>query len=169
MISRRIHPVDPRKGVGQPFFNSLPTRGEMARRAREGQNWQRAAGAPTRYRSMGDNDWLRSVAKAQRAQMSDAERKLWHAVRARRLGGLKFRRQHPIGPYVADFYCAEARLVVEVDGNHHGEPAQVEHDEVRDDWLTTEGLNVLRLTVYEVLENIEDVKERIWSEASGND
>ena len=118
---------------------------------------------------MGDNDWLRSVAKAQRAQMSDAERKLWHAVRARRLGGLKVRRQHPIGPYVADFYCAEARLVVEVDGNHHGEPAQVEHDEVRDDWLTTEGLNVLRLTVYEVLENIEDVKERIWSEASGND
>ena len=169
MISRRIHPVDPRKGVGQPFFNSLPTRGEMARRAREGRNWQRAAGAPRRHGSMGDDDWLRNVAKSQRAQMSDAERKLWQAVRARRLGGLKFRRQHPIGKYVADFYCAEARLVVEVDGAHHGEPAQVAHDEARDAWMTTEGLNVVRFTVHQVLEEFDAVKERIWAEATGDD
>jgi len=93
---------------------------------------------------MGDDDRLGGLAGAQRARMSDAERKLWFAVRARRLGGLKFRRQHPMGPYVADFYCAEAGLVVEVDGNHHSEPAQVERDEVRDDWMTTQGLNVLR-------------------------
>ncbi len=118
---------------------------------------------------MGDDDWLGNVAKQQRAHMSDAERKLWHAVRARRLGGLKFRRQHPIGPYVADFYCAEARLVVEVDGNHHGEPAQVEHDALRDEWMTTQGLNVVRFTVYEVLQNFDAVKDQIWSETVGDD
>ncbi len=107
---------------------------------------------------MGDESWLRGVAKEQRAPMSDAERKIWHSVRARRLGGLKFRRQHPIGPYVADFYCGDARLVVEVDGNHHGEPAQVEHDEIRDAWMTTQGLNVIRFTVHEVVEKLDDVK-----------
>ena len=118
---------------------------------------------------MGDDDRLGGLAGAQRARMSDAERKLWFAVRARRLGGLKFRRQHPMGPYVADFYCAEAGLVVEVDGNHHSEPAQVEHDEVRDDWMTTQGLNVLRFTVYEILQNFDAVNERIWLEATADD
>ena len=118
---------------------------------------------------MGDDSWLGGAAKAQRAQMSDAERKIWHAVRARRLGGLKFRRQHPIGPYIADFYCAEARLVVEVDGNHHFEAAQAEHDELRDAWMTTQGLTVVRFTVHEVLEKIDEVKARIWAEAAGDD
>jgi len=118
---------------------------------------------------MGDDDRLAGLARAQRVRMSDAERKLWFAVRARRLGGLKFRRQHPIGPYVAGFYCAEAGLVVEVDDNHHSEAAQVEHDEVRDDWMVTRGLNVLRFTVYEVLQNLDAVKERIWSEATADD
>ena len=74
-----------------------------------------------------------------------------------------------IGRYVADFYCAEARLVVEVHGAHHGEPDQIEHDEARDDWMTAAGLNVLRFTVHEVLENLEEVKQRIWSEASDDD
>jgi len=73
-----------------------------------------------------------------------------------------YRRQHPIRPYVADFYCADARLVVEEDGNHHGEPAQVEHDEIRDAWMTTQGLNVIRFTVHEVVEKLDDVKARIW-------
>ncbi|MCB9740822.1 MAG: DUF559 domain-containing protein [Deltaproteobacteria bacterium] len=114
-------------------------------------------------------DWRRDVARDQRAQMSDAERALWRVVRARRLGGLKFRRQHPIGQYVADFFCAEAHLVVEVDGHHHGDPAQVQHDRARDEWMKEQGLKVLRFTVHQVLEDVEAVKERISSVATGDE
>lgn len=117
---------------------------------------------------MSDEAWLRAVAKVQRAEMSDAERKVWNAVRARRFGGLKFRRQHLIGRYVADFYCAEARLVVEIDGNHHGEARQMEHDGVREAWMTERGLTVLRFTVYEVLLEFETVRERIALAAASN-
>jgi very-short-patch-repair endonuclease len=110
---------------------------------------------------MSDNAWLRAAAQAQRAQMSDAERKVWYAVRARRLAGLKFRRQHLIGRYIADFYCADARLVVEIDGNHHAEQTQAEHDRIRDGWMAGQGLNVVRFTVHEVLQDFDSVMERI--------
>ena len=70
--------------------------------------------------------------------MSDAERKLWHALRARQIEGARFRRQHPIGRYVVDFVCLERRLVVEVDGGQHTEDDQVAHDVRRDRWLEAE-------------------------------
>ena len=59
-----------------------------------------------------------------RKSMSDGERKLWQALRARQVDGVRFRRQHPIGPYIVDFVCLERRLVVEVDGGHHTEDDQ---------------------------------------------
>ncbi|HEY5818673.1 MAG TPA: DUF559 domain-containing protein [Mesorhizobium sp.] len=64
--------------------------------------------------------------------MSLPEVMLWDCLRAGRLEGLRFRRQHPIGPYVLDFFCAKGRLAVEVDGRHHDHPGEIAHDERRD-------------------------------------
>ena len=66
-------------------------------------------------------------------------------LRHRQLGGFRFRRQHPIGPYILDFYCAEARLAVEIDGQAHGHPDQIRHDARRDQWLGEKGIRTLRI------------------------
>lgn len=100
-----------------------------------------------------------------RRTMSDAERRLWAALRARQLDGLRFRRQHPIGSYIADFACLEKRLVVEVDGSQHAEPTQAAHDTRRTRWLESEGYRVVRVWTNEVLENLDGVTEQIRVEA----
>ena len=76
-----------------------------------------------------------------RKSMSDAERKLWHALRAKQLDGARFRRQHPIGRYVVDFVCLERRLVIEVDGGRHTDDVHMAYDERRDHWLSRRGLS----------------------------
>ena len=78
-----------------------------------------------------------------RRTMSTAEAVLWRALRGRGIGA-KFRRQVPIGAYVADFACVEAKLIVEVDGPVHDEPGRQHRDKDRDAWLTAQGWNVLR-------------------------
>ena len=88
-------------------------------------------------------------ARRLRSEMTAAERTLWAMLR-RNQTELRFRRQHPIGPYVLDFYCAAARLCVEVDGPGHEELEQVEHDLARDAWLRSHGVRVLRVTAAEV-------------------
>ena len=88
---------------------------------------------------MGDERKL-ALAKSMRREPSATERLLWKILRDRRLGGLKFRRQVPIGPYVADFVCLRHRLIVEADGPHH----DTEHDQVRDAWLGGQGFKVIR-------------------------
>ena len=80
-------------------------------------------------------------ARALRAKATHTEARLWDLLRARRLDGLKFRRQVAIGPYVADFICLERRLIVEADGPLH----DAERDVTRDDWLDRRGFRVLRL------------------------
>ena len=100
-------------------------------------------------------------ARALRKSMSEPERLLWGALRNRNLDGARFRRQHPIGPYVADFVCLEARLVVEVDGSQHGEPEQAAHDATRTRWLEGEGYRVVRVWAGEVFANLGGVKETI--------
>jgi len=102
-------------------------------------------------------------ARALRKTMSDAERKLWHALRAGQIEGARFRRQHPIGGYVVDFVCLERRLVVEVDGGQHTEDEQVAHDARRDRWLESEGYRVLRVPTGEVYGNIAGVVDTIWA------
>jgi very-short-patch-repair endonuclease len=82
---------------------------------------------------------------------------LWKVIRGRRLGGWLFRRQHPIGPYVLDFYCPAARLAVEVDGAVHGLADKAASDAVRDQWLAGRGVRVLRLPATDVLRNMDDV------------
>jgi len=83
-------------------------------------------------------------AKDSRFFATRSEKLVWSWLRNRQLGGYKFRREHPMGEYVLDFYCDEARLVVEIDGSHHGHPAQERHDAVRTRFLEQCGLKVLR-------------------------
>ena len=102
-------------------------------------------------------------ARTLRKSMSDAERKLWRALRTRQLDGARFRRQHPIGRYVADFVCLERRLVVEVDGGQHTEDDQIARDARRDRWLVSEGYRVLRVPTIEVKANIAGVLDTSWA------
>ena len=86
----------------------------------------------------------RSTARALRRKATAAEGILWRRLRARRLQGMKFRRQFPIGPYFADFCCLEQRLIVEIDGRQHNE--NVAHDNQRSAYLISLGFRVLRFT-----------------------
>ena len=102
-----------------------------------------------------------------RRETSGTEWRLWYRLRSRQLLGHKFRRQVPIGPYFADFACLEARLVVEVDGEHHGD--QLVYDARRDHSLSELGFRVLRFWVVEVDENTEGVIETHCRRASTAD
>jgi very-short-patch-repair endonuclease len=104
-----------------------------------------------------------TTARALRTTGTDAEHKLWYHLRARRLNGFKFRRQHPVAPYVADFYCDELRLVIELDGSQHSE----EIDSTRTHALERQGLLVLRFWDNQVLQETEAVLEAILTVARG--
>ena len=106
-----------------------------------------------------------SRARVQRRALTPPEARLWVRLRRRALAGLKFRRQHPIGSYVLDFYCPEAKLAVEVDGASHSYPDRMEHDRRRTSWLETQGLAVLRIVAEDVRVNLDDVLVRIRSAA----
>ena len=84
----------------------------------------------------------RERARTLRKNLTDAERFLWARLRKRRIGGHKFRRQQPLGPYIVDFVCFETRVIVELDGGHHNEQRQ--YDLERDAWLESRGFRVLR-------------------------
>jgi very-short-patch-repair endonuclease/DNA modification methylase len=124
--------------------------------------------AKLRPRSLGGcADWSavplshRERRKQLRREMTPPERKLWKVLRGEQLG-VKFRRQHPIGPYIADFYSREAQLVVEVDGvaAHSGEEA-FEYDRARDTYMESLGLRVMRIPASEVEHNLEGVRDAI--------
>lgn len=98
-------------------------------------------------------------ARSLRREQSPPEGVLWSALRNRRLGGLKFRRQHSVGPFVVDFYCADAHLIVELDSSYHdGRRAQ---DAARDRELESRGLRVFRVTASELAKNPDAVLETI--------
>ena len=98
-------------------------------------------------------------ATALRKQMTDDERHLWRRLRKRQLHGFKFRRQHPVGPFIADFACLEKRLIVEVDGGQHAE--RQGDDEARTRYLKSQGFNVIRFWNNDVLGEIDSVIEVI--------
>jgi very-short-patch-repair endonuclease len=98
------------------------------------------------------------VARKLRRGATEAEERLWYHLRARRLGGFKFRRQMPVGRHVADFACEEARLVVEVDGGQHAESAA---DRERTRALEAAGYHVLRFWNHDVLQSTDAVLETI--------
>jgi very-short-patch-repair endonuclease len=105
----------------------------------------------------------RSRAKQLRGSMTKAEVILWMNLRALRADGYNFRRQHPIGPYIADFAIHAGKLVVEVDGATHGTPDEVAYDRGRDTHLRSKGWHVLRVPNIAVYENIEHVIDSILS------
>jgi len=103
--------------------------------------------------------------RAFRRQQTPAERQLWNLLRDRRLQGLKFRRQFPIPPFVADFCCFELKLIVELDGPVHETPHQSAHDENRDFYLQSLGYTILRFSNLQLFKTPEALLQRITAEA----
>jgi very-short-patch-repair endonuclease len=98
-----------------------------------------------------------------RKKQTDAKKFLWKCLRRKRLKGLKFRRQHPIGRYIADFYCPEARLVIELDGKIHQVKDQKEYDRSRQEIIEMRGVRVLRIKNAEIGQDIESVIRKVLS------
>jgi very-short-patch-repair endonuclease len=96
-------------------------------------------------------------ARRMRKEMTPAEWRLWKALRELDISGTHFRRQVPIGPYIADFCCHQARLVIEIDGAQHGEDANIGQDETRTQFLQARGYLVLRFWNPDVKRNAEGV------------
>jgi very-short-patch-repair endonuclease len=107
--------------------------------------------------------YIYDLCRKLRQKSTDTEKRLWEYLRTKRLNGLKFRRQHPIGRYIADFYCREARLVIELDGKIHQFKDQKEYDRVRKEVLEMRGIHVLRVKNEEIEGNIDAVIRRILS------
>ena len=105
---------------------------------------------------------IKRNARNLRREMTDAEQLLWRHLRRRQIKGQKFRRQHPLGRYIVDFACLEARLIVEVNGGQHAD--REGQDAARTAWLEQKGYRVLRFWNNDVLGNLEAVLQVIWSE-----
>ena len=102
---------------------------------------------------------LQQAAWQLRSRMTPAEMVLWEALRERRLNGLRFRRQHPVGQFILDFYCSQLKLVVELDGGVHD--AQVEQDATRTAYLGTYGCRVIRFRNEDILADLPAILDQI--------
>ena len=106
---------------------------------------------------------LLTYAREMRHEQTDAESKLWHLLRNRRLAGFKFRRQVPIGGYIVDFYCHEAKLGVELDGGQHNEYLDKDYDDRRSQALAqSDGLRIVRFWNHTMLKDPDVVLESIY-------
>ena len=110
----------------------------------------------------------RQTARRLRARTTDTEDRLWRGLRRFSMSGSHFRRQVPVGPFVADFACLAARLIIEVDGSQHAAAAQTERDAQRTRWLEAEGYRILRFWNNDVAENINGVLETIYAALYGS-
>ena len=108
---------------------------------------------------LNDDSVLRARAKNLRQNMSEAETRLWHHLRAGRLNGYKFRRQQPMGNYIVDFVCVTPKLIIEADGGQHAE--QAEYDQARSLYLNGLGFTVLRFWNDEILRQTDEVLAEI--------
>lgn len=104
---------------------------------------------------------IQERARYMRQNPTPAESILWQRLRHKQIGGFRFRRQHPINRFIVDFYCAEARLVIEVDGSVHDEPGHTEYDDDRQRFLRDLGLRVLRFSNAQVIREADAVVEVI--------
>jgi len=109
----------------------------------------------------GANGKLFEFAKQLRRQATEAEVTLWKELRNGKLDGLKFRRQHPLGNFIADFYCHEKKLVIEVDGSIHKIDAVADRDLERTNQIAEVGISVIRFENWEVMNDMESVLKRI--------
>ncbi len=94
-------------------------------------------------------------ARRLRRQLTLPEGLVWRALRGRALADLRFRRQHPIGPYILDFFCHELKLAVEIDGQVHEHPDRMAHDRRRTEWLNQQGIRVIRIAARDVLDDLD--------------
>lgn len=101
-------------------------------------------------------------ARALRSDQTPPEAVLWSHLRGRRLGGLKFRRQHPLGPFVADFFCQDAALIVELDSSYHDR----ERDAARDAWCAEHGMETVRVTAGQLASDPDAVLRTILGRAN---
>ena len=106
------------------------------------------------------------AAQSLRRRMSPPELRLWSRLRRRVPGQPIFRRQHPVGPYVLDFYCASARLAIELDGVSHDMGDQPQRDLERDAWLKSHDIEVVRIAVRDLPLNVDDVADSILQMAA---
>ena len=118
-------------------------------------------GEGSHYRGNFNFSGLVKEARELRKNQTKAEEIFWQLVRNRKFQNLKFRRQHQIGHYIVDFYCNEKKLIIEFDGAVHDSKEQMKHDAIRDKYLTSLGYNVIRFRNEELLNNIENVFEKI--------
>jgi very-short-patch-repair endonuclease len=113
-------------------------------------------------KSKGKTSWKYvRAARELRQRETQAEKRLWNALRGKRLNGLKFRRQHPYEHYVLDFFCVEQDLVIELDGSVHDSPEQAAYDEERAAFLRERGLRMLRFRNEEVEQALTSVLQKI--------
>lgn len=111
---------------------------------------------------------LIDLARRFRQSPTEAEELLWKRLKNRQLERLKFKRQHRLGRYIADFYCAELRLVIELEGSIHELAAQQEYDKARSEEIESHGLKVLRIKNEDVLDDIEQVLKIILEHRSSS-
>ena len=147
-----------RKGHGQPSPGLRPPSTSGRGIGGEGAKHE-GEGRKPNYRGGYDFAGLVETARALRQKQTPAEAIFWELVRNRRFLGLKFRRQHPLGDYVADFYCHEHRLVIEFDGGVHSEKQR--KDRKRDAWMAAQGFKVLRFKNEQLLDDPESVLSAI--------
>ncbi len=105
-----------------------------------------------------------STARARhlRRTMTEGERKLWQLLRRKQLAGFRFRRQAPIGPYIADFFCPQAKLIIELDGAPHTDEERTYRDADRTRWLETNGCRVIRFWNIDIFQRPTEVTEAIY-------
>ena len=106
---------------------------------------------------------LKPIARQLRRDQTDEEKQLWRELRGRRFAGFKFRRQHTVGDYILDFYCADAKLAVELDGSQHGFPEGMQRDEVREKFLNQQGIETLRFWNRQWRQNRAGCLLEIWN------
>lgn len=106
---------------------------------------------------------VKEIARELRRDQTDEEKALWRTLRGRRFAGFKFRRQHTVGGHILDFYCADAKLAVELDGSQHGHPDGMHRDAEREKFLEEQGIMTLRFWNHEWRENREGCLVEIWN------
>ena len=139
-----------------PRAPTSPCKGEVAREAG-------GRGSASRFSHRPE---MTERARRLRHNPTDVERKLWYRLRRDQLNGLNFRRQHPLGPYVLDFYCPAIGLAIELDGGQHTFDRQRHHDERRTRWLEANGIRLIRFWNNDVTGNLSGVLEEIARTAS---
>ena len=107
---------------------------------------------------------LESRRRDLRVKQTEAEKILWQKLRNRQVEGFKFFRQCSIGKYIADFYCSELRLVIELDGSQHYEENSLEYDNIREEFMKSLDIKTIRFNNLDVFKSLDEVMERVYDE-----